>query len=174
MPFTPFHWGIAILLFALFPFLDIITLLIACVIQDIEGIVVLFILRDTESFSLHGPIHSLTLAIPIGILVGLITNKTMFYIQKSLNLEITKKYNYSLKSSIISGVIGTTSHTILDSALYRELPLFWPKTENNLLNIFPSYQLCIIAFLLGILLLIVQYFRKVIKVNYNKQNKKEY
>ncbi|MEM3672758.1 MAG: hypothetical protein QW468_00820 [Candidatus Bathyarchaeia archaeon] len=57
MPFTPFHFGPALLLgLALFTFFDLPALLIASVIPDVEPLYVVFF--GVSGYPLHGFFHS--------------------------------------------------------------------------------------------------------------------
>lgn len=69
MPFTPFHFGIALLLFAVMPFLDPLALFVGSVIPDIEGITAIFIF-PYWGLPWHGPLHSFLGVIVLGVITG--------------------------------------------------------------------------------------------------------
>ena len=67
MPFTPFHWGPALLTGLLFPLLDFSSLIVSSVAPDVEGFYVTFF---RSSLPHHGLIHTYVAASIIGILVA--------------------------------------------------------------------------------------------------------
>ncbi|MHA2329291.1 MAG: hypothetical protein ACXACR_12310 [Candidatus Hodarchaeales archaeon] len=134
MPFSPFHFGPNILFFSIFLFLDPLALIVSSVIPDIEGITALYILPQL-GFPLHGPFHSFTGAIILGLLTGFGSWLIQKYIPKILEiLHIDLSFNlpqYSLRCSLISAFIGSVSHILLDSALYPEMDLLFPFGVGN-------------------------------------------
>jgi hypothetical protein len=100
MPFTPFHAGIALLLWALAQ-LDVVALLLGALLPDAEGF--LFLLRVYPTA--HGPLHSILgaalLAIPVAAL--------SFGIRKRLGALLPAKVIF------ISALLGTFSHLLLDA-----------------------------------------------------------
>lgn len=106
MPFTPFHFGIALFLFAIMPFLDPFALFIGSVIPDIEGITALFIF-PYSGLSLHGPLHSFLGALVLGILTGGASYFVLTNVGISETLNKTLSINITLKKSIVSALLGT-------------------------------------------------------------------
>ncbi|MHA2295737.1 MAG: hypothetical protein ACXAEU_11775 [Candidatus Hodarchaeales archaeon] len=154
MPFTPFHFGIGLFLFAIFPFLDPLALLVGVIIPDIEGIASLFIFRGL-GLPLHGPLHSFLAAIPLGLVVGCIS----YFFINNIMIVTFPNFKISLKASLMSGLLGTLSHIILDAPLYSEMNPLLPLTGNVFYRIFPTtipYLICIIGFLAGILILMIR------------------
>lgn len=157
MPFSPFHFGIAVLLQSIFLFLDPFSLFIGSVILDIEGITAMFILPNSF-VQLHGPLHSFTLAVIVGFISGLLIN--LIYNQAIEYYKIENFPKFSKKISILSSLFGTISHVILDAFLYEEMDIFWPIQGNTLFGIFSSseiYLFCIISGIIGILFLFVRF-----------------
>ncbi len=164
LPFTPFHWGISILIQSLLIFLDPLALFIGSIAPDIEGITALFILPGME-LPLHGPLHSFTGAIFLGIITGIFSWLCFKYVfpllvdQFHLDLPFTIP-TYSFRCSLSSALIGTLSHIILDAPLYNEMDLLYPLGIGNpWYNIVPSgvpYLLCILGFFLGAIILIIR------------------
>ncbi len=164
LPFTPFHWGISILIQALLIFLDPIALFVGSVIPDIEGITAWFILPGM-GLPLHGPLHSFTGALFLGLLTGISSWFCFKYLfpqlieQFQLNLPFSLP-EYSLGCSLLSAFLGTFSHIILDAPLYSEMDLLYPLGVGNpLYGIVPGtliYSLCIFGFIIGNIIFIVR------------------
>ncbi|MFX0208719.1 MAG: hypothetical protein ACFFDT_22245, partial [Candidatus Hodarchaeota archaeon] len=143
MPFTPFHFGIALLLFSVMPFLDPLALFVGSVVPDIEGITAIFIFPDS-GLPLHGPLHSFFGAVVLGILTGVVSYFVLTKIGISETLNNILSINITLKKSILSAFLGTFSHTILDAPLYNDMDPFLPLignptdyTDNPLYSIVP-------------------------------------
>lgn len=164
MPFTPFHFGISFLFIAIFPYLDIVALFIGSIIPDVEGISAIFLFPDSN-LPLHGPLHSFTGSFILGVLIGICSWE--------LNKILSKKYvdsslafifrPYSFFQSLVSSFIGTFSHVFLDAILYPEMDLFYPLGLGNpLYGLFPfsfPYIFCVIAFLLGFIIVAIKLLR---------------
>lgn len=164
MPFTPFHWGMSILIMSLLLFLDPGALFIGSIIPDIEGITAWFILPGM-GLPLHGPLHSFTGAIFLGIITGIFSWLSFKYIFPFLIIKFKVELpvtipRYSLKCSLLSAFIGTFSHILLDSPLYEEMDLVYPFGIGNPLFGFVHssliYFFCIICFFIGISILIIR------------------
>ncbi|MFX0186089.1 MAG: hypothetical protein ACFE95_23645 [Candidatus Hodarchaeota archaeon] len=162
MPFTPFHWGASVLFQALIIILDPVALFVSSIAPDIEGITALFIFPRL-GLPLHGILHSFFGATILGLITG-ISSWASFkhFIPKILEITSTNLNlpQYSLKISLLSAFIGTYSHIILDSPLYREMELFFPlKLGNPWYNIVPGnfvYFFCVFSFFLGISIFILR------------------
>ncbi|MFW9780295.1 MAG: hypothetical protein ACFFE8_15750 [Candidatus Heimdallarchaeota archaeon] len=158
MPFTPFHFGIALLLLVVLPFLDPLSLIIASVAPDVEGVVALFIL-PSAGLPLHGPLHSFLGASVLGIMVG----GGSYLLWKLLELtDVFKDHPISrltLAKSVISGLLGSISHVILDAPLYSEMTPFLPVSGNLLLNVVPAYfpyLICLLSFIGGLAVILIR------------------
>lgn len=166
MPFTPFHWGVSILIQSILMFLDPIALFLGSVIPDIEGITALFILPN-QNLPLHGPLHSITGAILLGSLLSLFSwimyskINISFYLSKIIAREFPP---YSFRVSLLSSWFGTLSHIILDSILYPEMDLLYPSGFGNpFVYLLPGtwvYIFCVLCFILGIGILILRFALK--------------
>ena len=154
MPFTPFHIGSVLFLWAIFLSLDIIALVIGATIVDVEGLLYLF---GVYPF-VHGPLHSIFGALFVAIIATAISHGIRVATDKKL--EISRIF--------ISGAIGSFSHIFLDAFLYSAINLAWPfGWWNPLLGMFNSFQVytfCIITFIIGVLILIVRGIRKARKL----------
>ena len=171
MPFTPFHWGISILIQSLLLFLDPLALFIGSIGPDIEGITAFFILPGM-GLPLHGPLHSFTGAVLLGLITGISSWLSFKYIfpliidQLQLNLPFSVP-KYSLRCSLLSAFIGTFSHIILDAPLYDEMDLLYPLGIGNpwygIISSIMVYLICVLSFFLGISILTFRFYRRSIK-----------
>jgi membrane-bound metal-dependent hydrolase YbcI (DUF457 family) len=163
LPFTPFHFGTALIIFAIGSFLDPFSLFIGSIVPDIEGITALFLLPDSN-LPLHGPLHSFTGALLLGIISGLI----VFLFMKLIKLQEVNytfiQIKFNMRNSIISGLLGTFSHIILDGPLYPEMNLIYPIEGNFIYQIIPyswPYMICIVGSILGSSILFYKYNRHI-------------
>lgn len=173
MPFTPYHFGIAL------PFIfwdwkkkrvDVISALIGTVIVDIRAV---YLALFTNESNYHGILHSFFAAIILGIIVGFFVHLT--YKQWNILLKWGKwKQETSLLSKIIVACIFTTSHILLDGALYGEgimaMEPLWPFATGNFLfqwlESYSVYAICIYSFLIGLVL----YMGYIIWIFHSKKN----
>ncbi|WP_048159778.1 hypothetical protein [Thermococcus barophilus] len=143
MPFTPFHFGPALLFAALFGYLDFLTFMIANVIVDFEPFLVLILGLDLRyGYPLHGFFHTFI----GGSLVALALAEVIAKFYKHLGKEISVK---KLKITALSGV---WLHIVLDSFLYTDIKPFFPLSWNPFYGVFSAFEVygfCIVAFLLG-------------------------
>lgn len=156
MPFTPIHFGFAIFIFSILPFLDPIALLIGVVIIDVEPIFYLI----TGIGQMHGIMHS-----TLGVIVFLIPTSFMSWLcYKYMKLDrYLPKYNVYL--SLFSGILGLFSHIFFDAILYSEIMFFYPFSNTNgilynLISPTADYLILGIMFLVGALILGLKYFLK--------------
>lgn len=145
MPLTPFHFGIALLIWSLFIFLDPIALFIGSVILDVEGVLWFFGLHDQP----HGISHTIISAIAAAFILAIFLNK--FFKRKRTFAII-----------LLSSLIGTFSHILIDSTIYPEMNLAWPLNYWNPLfgliaqgdtSFLGAYLYCIYAFAIGLVIL---------------------
>ena len=167
MPFTPFHFGPALLIFSLSLFLNPLALLLASVAIDIEGILGLFFGRDillqncAPTCNLHGPLHSLLGGTIVAILLAtaLIIASKKLPEKTRLSLRIKNE-----KTIPLSSLVGVCSHLLLDSFLYPEMNLAWPFGSWNpffgAIGNFEIYFFCALSFLLGAALLLARKLKK--------------
>lgn len=163
MPFTPFHLGFGLLLFALCPYLDVFAILIGTVIIDLEPI--FYLLFGVGA--LHGYMHSL-----LGVIVFLLPSTFLswsFY--KILEKVLPKKFLFNWPLSLLSSFIGLVSHILFDAGLYSEMMLLYPFSQKTgILFGYWTHLITIITlsamFLLGLVILFVKY---VLKYKYNKE-----
>jgi membrane-bound metal-dependent hydrolase YbcI (DUF457 family) len=136
MPFTPFHWGPALLLgLALFTVFDLPALLISSVIVDVEPF---YALRFGRSLPLHGFFHSYMGASILGVLVAFV-----MYPLRGLSNMIMTRFGLSQESSfkkiLFTSLFGVYSHVFLDSFLYSEMTPFYPLPANPFIHVVSIY-----------------------------------
>ena len=156
VPFTPFHFGPALLFgLAFFSTFDLLTLLIASVIPDVEPFCIL--LFDLSGPS-HGFFHSYVGSSILAVLVAVIV-----YLLRNVLTKIMLKFQVSQKSSfkkiLFTSFAGAYSHVFLDSLLYHHMNPLYPLRGNAFVGIMPTYiaymaayGFCSISFILGIIL----------------------
>lgn len=161
MPFTPFHFGPALLFgLILYNYLDFPTFMIANVIIDVEPFIIL-------TMGLNLPLHGFFHSFMGGTIISFILFFVMMRIRKFLeglmgffNLE----QSWSKKSIVGAALSGVYLHIVLDSRLYTDIKPFFPSTWNpffsdSMFSGFEVYGFCVLSALAGIILL----FFKIIK-----------
>lgn len=152
MPFTPFHWGPALLFGLLFfSFFDLFSLLISSVIVDIEPFYNLYTHRS--GVRLHGFLHTYLGATLISVPLSLVLYLFRDYIGKLL--EVFKlKQRSSFRKILFTNIFGTYFHIFLDSFLYTDIRPFFPLQANPLLYMVSSYAVymfCTVCFPLALI-----------------------
>ncbi|OLS30866.1 MAG: hypothetical protein HeimAB125_17840 [Candidatus Heimdallarchaeota archaeon AB_125] len=158
MPATPLHFGFAIFLFSILPFMDPIALLIGVAIIDLEP----FFYMITGIGQLHGIMHSI-----LGMLVFFIP--TTFISWSCYKLFKLERYlpKFKIYISLLSGIVGLFSHVFFDGILYPEIMFVYPfsKQAGMLYNIIPSsavYWILVIMLFVGIAILVLRYYLKLL------------
>jgi len=160
MPFTPFHWGPALLIgLFLFSVFDLPTLLVSSVILDVEP---LYVLMFGAPLPLHGFFHSYLGASILGVLVAVV-----LYPLRGLSNRIMAAFRLpqkasSLRKLLLTSLFGVYSHVFLDSFLYGEMMPFYPLEANLFFGVVSSpgtYEFCRVSFLLGFVLYIFRVMR---------------
>lgn len=175
MPFTPFHFGIAL------PFvfldwkkkrIDIITALLATVIVDSRSTILFLFFGVRDMATLHGIFHNFLMATILGLLLAIFVHFTSKYWNFFLKF-VKWDQSTSLGSKMVVGVLFANSHVILDAALYGVMNPFWPFSEGNPLFGWLSYgnviTICIYGYILGGLLFIAS----VLYLSLNPPNQEE-
>ncbi len=142
MPFTPFHWGPALLIGMLLEKrINIPAIMIGSVIIDVWVTFLFF----TGRYPHHGLLHTYlgaSIAAVVVIISLLIARKRLKKITDGFLLQ---QQNYSLTSIALGAIIGTWSHVFLDSLLYPEMIPFWPFDGNPMLDLVPGSFVYIFA-----------------------------
>ena len=149
MPFTPYHFGPALLIgVLLFPFIDFATVIVASVILDLEPLAVIF-------FNLPGPLHAFFHTYLGATIVAIVLSICIYPFRKYLN-EIVSFFGLKQESSfrhiVPASLIGTYSHVLLDSFLYGEMNPFFPLLGNPFVGFLAGgfvYTLCLVLGLVG-------------------------
>lgn len=157
MPFTPYHLGPALLAgVALFPFIDIVAVLVASVVLDIEPMLVLFL-------NLGGPLHGLSHTYLAATLVSFAVTGVLWLFRNVITAVVSLfgVVQEPKKLGILAATLfGTYSHVLLDSFLYAEMNPFFPVPGNPFLGLVASaaiYQFCLYCGAIGALLYIVRF-----------------
>ncbi len=163
MPFTPFHFGPALLIgMVLLSLVDISTLFIASVILDLEPLVVMLF---NLPFPLHGILHTYLAAFIVAISLAIV----LWPFRGVLNAIVSGfgvQQESTFRSLLLASLLGTFSHIFLDSFLYAEMNPFYPLLGNPYFNLIPSqviYNLCIFSGFLGLLVYVVYLLNKYFK-----------
>lgn len=135
MPFTPFHWGPALLVgLLLLKFLDLPSLLISSVIPDLEHVLILVF---PLHLSRHGFFHSYLGASILAVVAIMTVYASMDWLSKVM-LMIGLRQNSSFKKILSTSILGAYSHIFLDSLLYDEMKPFFPLEDNPFIQIASS------------------------------------
>jgi hypothetical protein len=165
MPFTPLHFGPGLIIKAAVPSqFSLTAYTLANVAVDIEPLY--HIARG--DYPLHGPVHTLPLATLTGLLVGVgVSLLPNIFRTESLHRADGKypdalRAEFRLPTSIIGGVLGGISHSLIDSLIYTDFHPFAPLSAQNPLHglITPgdlSYGLFLVG-VIGLVLLISRIF----------------
>ncbi|MFW9834348.1 MAG: hypothetical protein ACFFEK_10160 [Candidatus Thorarchaeota archaeon] len=149
MPFTPYHFGPALLIGALlFPFIDIATVMIASVILDLEPLAVIL-------FDLPLPLHAFFHTYLGATLVAIVLSLCIYPLRKYLNEFVGffgLKQQSTFRHILPASFIGTYSHVLLDSFLYSEMNPLYPFLGNPFLGVLSFgfvYNLCVVLGVIG-------------------------
>ncbi len=130
MPFTPFHWAVAVLGFIFFDFFYLPALLISSVLMDVEPFYYLFIDLTTAT-PIHGVFHTYLAVTIMALVIAFLLIKYQKQVDKFTAILKIQQPNFSREKIIISSLAAAWSHIFLDSFLYSEMKPFWPLTDVN-------------------------------------------
>ena len=157
MPFTPYHFGPALLAgVLLFPFFDLTAMMIASVILDIEPILVLFL-------GLGGPLHGISHTYLVATLVAILVTGILWLLRGPVTSIVSMfgVVQEPKKSRIfVASLFGTYTHVFMDSFIYWEMNPFFPILGNPLLGLIATgviYQFCLYCGIIGVLLYFVRF-----------------
>ena len=165
MPFTPFHFGPALLFgLLLIAFIDFPTFIVANVIVDLEPFLVISL---GLNYPLHGFFHSLVGGTVLAFVLTFVMFKLRrftFAVMKFFRLEHTASW----KSVLAASLLGVYLHILLDAPLYSDIRPFYPFEVNPLLsnNMAVSihiYMFCIFSFLAGAVIYFFMLIFKAVK-----------
>ena len=156
MPFTPYHFGPGLLLgIALFPFVDLSTLIIASVILDIEP---LLVMRLNLPFPVHGILHTYLGATIVAIVLSFALLPMRSHFDKIVSL-FGLHQETSFRHILPASFIGTYAHVFLDSVIYYEMSPLFPLIGNPFVGMLPVaviYDTCAYLGMLGFVLYVVR------------------
>ncbi len=156
MPFTPYHFGPALLIgVLLFPFIDFSTMMIASVILDFEPLSVII-------FDLQLPLHAFFHTYVGATIVAIILSIGIYPFRKYLNRFVSLfglKQESSFQHIMAASFIGTFSHVFLDSFLYVEMNPLFPILGNQFFGLLSSGLVYGFCFSMGFIGLFIYLFR---------------
>ena len=164
MPFTLFHLGPTLLFgLAFSSIFDLLTLLIASVIPDVEPFCILL-------FNLSGPLHGFFNSY-VGSSILAVSVAVGVYLLRAILTKIMQKFRVSQKPSfkkiLFTSFIGAYSHVFLDSILYGEMNPLYPLQGNPFVGIasvhvtyLAVYGFCSISFIFGVILYLYKISRE--------------
>lgn len=156
MPFTPFHFGPGFFLKAMAPrTFSFGTFVAVQVVIDCETLYHL-IHRD---WRVHRELHSLVGGAAVGVAMGIAAwlAGSMFIRRSaragSLPLWGTVRAELSLVGTLVGGVVGGTSHSILDGMMHNDVRPYWPFTESpgwlGIVSVSTLHFACLLSGVLG-------------------------
>jgi len=161
MPFTPFHLGPAVLVgFILLRYIDLPTLIVASVLVDLEPLMVLVFGLPGP---LHGFFHSFLGASLAAILLAAVMSRARRFLEPVyayLRLEGGRESWRFL----VSALLGTFSHVLLDAPLYGLMRPLYPLGGNPLFGAdlylgLGAYRFCLLSGMAGFVLFVSRYLR---------------
>jgi hypothetical protein len=149
MPFTPFHFGPAILIGLLaLKYLDFPTFVAANIVVDWRATLVFLGL-----WPWGGPLHSWPSTYPGALLFGFLLAGAMIYVRPHLKgtlKEMEIEQRFSKRKILISAILGVLLHVTLDAFHHPNIQPFMIAGIRPLFGLFTTYQvraLCFVALL---------------------------
>ncbi|MDO8627532.1 MAG: DUF4184 family protein [Candidatus Diapherotrites archaeon] len=139
MPFTLFHWAVAILALFAFNFFYLPALLVSSVIMDIEPSYYLFF-SPREDNVLHDFFHTYLGVTIIGFIVGAVLIRIRKPIDKFFSKFNLGQEKIPNKLILFSSLVGAWSHVFFDSLMHWDIKPFFPFTNANPLLGLISYN----------------------------------
>jgi membrane-bound metal-dependent hydrolase YbcI (DUF457 family) len=148
MPFTPFHFGpSAVIGLPLSRYLDPFTFVLANVAIDLEPLsVMVFHLH----YRLHGYAHTFMGAALVGVVWGVLVWLCRRPLQQILCENLKIPFMPSKRKMVLSGVLGTWFHVLLDAPPYTDITPFYPFHGNPLYGLVGHgmmYSFCALCFI---------------------------
>ncbi len=143
MPFTPYHLGPTLLIYAVAIVLDPIALLLGVLLPDVEPAAYLFFGIGPG----HGLFHSILGALFVAVTAYLVSRVVWTGIELS---RFAPSFTAPTQLfSVIGALFGTLSHVLLDASVNTSKSvLFWPSLLylNGPVPIVTAYVFCIVCF----------------------------
>jgi hypothetical protein len=136
MPFTPFHMGFGLAAKAVGGrHFSVLTFGIAQVAMDIEPLIGML----RQSPVLHGPTHTYLGAVPMALVAAAITPWLCGPLLRRWNLEVghyrmawlQEPGPWSPLVVVMSALVGTFSHVLLDSVMHLDIRPWAPWSDTN-------------------------------------------
>lgn len=163
MPFTPFHWAVALFGLIFFNVLYLPALLISSVLMDLEPAYYLFVSPPVDGV-LHGFFHTYLAVTVMALVVAFLLIKFRKPIDRLMTVLKVSQPQVSNNGIIAASLLAGWSHVFLDSFLYTDIKPFWPLTNANLLfGLISSsmiYELCALGLIATFALWIVKLVKK--------------
>ncbi len=174
MPFTPFHFGPGAFLKAcLAGYFSFTLFVFTQVIIDLES---LYYLAQGD-WPVHRFLHTYlgsSVIVMLAVLVGkpicqIYLNMWNVVLNRKQNEMLYFSPNISYSSAFIGSALGAYSHVFLDSVMHSDSKPFAPFMENNsvlsLVSVSQLHLICVVAGLLGIIILIAVFYWKRFSAN---------
>jgi len=162
VPFTPLHWGPALLIgFMVFPLLNIPILVVSSVIVDIEPLVM-----NLQ----HGFFHSYLGATIAGLMVAVATMPFKNSIEWASTHIVGLPQRVSFRNVALTSLFAVWLHVFLDSFLYPEMKPFLPFDGNPFLGLVSSpviYEISFVSFLPALALYLLRIYMSLRKARSN-------
>ena len=121
MPFTPFHFGPGALCKAASPErVSLLAFAAANVAVDVEPLYRYL----HHQWPLHGPVHTLCVASPVGLASG----AALWALARGWRVRLPPivRDDLTLRTTLIGGFLGGFSHPILDGLVHHDVHPLWP------------------------------------------------
>lgn len=126
MPFTPYHFGPSGFVgLVLRKWIDIPVFVLANVVVDLE-VFVIIVFR--LGWPYHRHFHTLLFGALAGALWGAAAYPLRHLFGKTMRL-FRLSYEPTLGKMVMSGILGTCMHVLIDGAYHHDAEVFWPNTR---------------------------------------------
>jgi len=143
MPFTPFHFGPAILLgLLLLKKLDFPTFVAANILVDWRAFLVFFGFWE-------GPLHSWQHSYIGAVILSVVLGSVMVYLRPYLGFlmdAFALEQKFSVRKIFLSAFTGTFLHVTIDAFHHPEMPTFLPLDVRPLYGLFSTFEVRALAF----------------------------
>jgi hypothetical protein len=165
MPFTPFHFGPAILLsLLLLKYIDFPTFVAANIVVDWRATLVFFDI-------LEGPLHSWPSTYPGALVSGLLLGVTMLYVRPYLDKDLREMkiiQEISKGKIFLAAISGVILHVTIDAFHHPNIHPFLIEGFKPLFGLFSTYEVRL--FCLGCLFLSWPVYLLHLKTEYEEES----
>jgi hypothetical protein len=161
VPLTPYHMGPGLLVKALLRGnFSLIAFGVAQVVMDLQPLVVML----TGQGHLHGWTHTYVAALVLGLVCAPAGKYLGGLALRVLLRSDPTRVRVTWRVALLSALIGSFSHVLIDSLIYKDVAPFAPFSQVNpmagILGSASSYDLCVWSGLLGLLVYIAVSLRR--------------